>query len=219
VTKGEPIVFVIDDEPSVRKALARLLRSAGCRVETFASSEEFLARERYEGVGCLVLDVRMPGLTGLDLQQALAKADVVLPIVFISGQSDIPASVRAMKAGAVDFLPKPFLDRDLLDAVQRSLAKSRRALAARAEIFDIQERVRTLTSREREVMECVICGSMNKQIGAELGISEKTVKVHRARVMAKMQVRSVAELVRLCDAVGIFPSQRRKERQDSSHFP
>ena len=203
VEAGKAIVFVIDDEPSVRKALARLLRSAGQQVETFASAEDFLKREHHDGPGCLVLDVRMPGVTGLDLQHALAKAEYALPIVFISGQSDIPTSVRAMKAGAVDFLPKPFRDRDLLEAIQRSLAKARQARAAQAEIRAIQARIQALTPREREVMLLVVTGMLNKQIGFELGISEKTVKVHRARVMEKMRADSVAELVRLAEKVGI----------------
>jgi RNA polymerase sigma factor (sigma-70 family) len=205
MTGGESTVFAIDDDPSVRKALARLLRSAGQRAETFASAEEFLNREHYNGPGCLVLDVYLPGLTGLDLQEALARADYHLPIIFISGRSDIPTSVRAMKAGAVDFLPKPFKDRVLIEAVRLSLAKDREARAARDEIEDIQRHVQALTPREREVMSLVVTGKLNKQIGYELGISEKTVKVHRARVMEKLRVGSVADLVRMAEKVGISP--------------
>lgn len=206
MAEREGTVFVIDDEPSVRKALARLLRSAGYRAETFVSAEEFLKRERGDGVGCLVLDVHMPGLTGLDLQETLARAENTFPVVFISGQSDIPTSVKAMKAGAIDFLPKPFNGRDLLEAVTRSLAKARQARVARAEIRGIQERVQALTSREREVMVLVVTGMLNKQIAFELGIREKTVKVHRARVMEKMRAGSVAELVRLAEKVRIHAS-------------
>jgi FixJ family two-component response regulator len=214
--EGEPIVFVIDDEPSVRKALARLLRSAGRRVETFASAEQFLNREHYDGPGCLVLDVYLPGLTGLDLQAALARADYHLPIIFISGRSDIPTSVRAMKAGAADFLLKPFKDRDLIEAVRLSLAKDREARAARHVIQDIQRHVQALTRREREVMSLVVTGKLNKQIGYELGISEKTVKVHRARVMEKLGVGSVADLVRMAEKVGISPSVTPSPRANRS---
>jgi len=206
MTGGESTVFVIDDDPSVRKALARLLRSAGQRAETLVSAEEFLNREHYNGPGCLVLDVYLPGLTGLDLQEALARAGYHLPIIFISGRSDIPTSVRAMKAGAVDFLPKPFKDRDLIEAVRLSLAKDREARAARDEIQDIQRHVQALTPREREVMSLVVTGKLNKQIGYELGISEKTVKVHRARVMEKLRAGSVADLVRMAEKVRISSS-------------
>jgi RNA polymerase sigma factor (sigma-70 family) len=208
VAEGKPVVFVVDDEASVCKALARLLRSAGHQVETFTSAADFLKRGHHDGPGCLVLDVRMPGVTGLDLQAAVGRMDQALPIVFISGRSDIPTSVRAMKAGAVDFLPKPFRDRDLLEAIQRSLAKARQDRAAQTEVRTVQARIEALTPREREVMSLVITGMLNKQIGFELGISEKTVKVHRARVMEKMRADSVAELVRLAEKVGM-PAPRR----------
>ena len=205
MAKSDGIVFVIDDEPSVRKALARLLNSAGFRPETFASANDFLQRPHYDGPGCLVLDVHMPGLSGLELQDAMASAGYYLPIVFISGKSDIPESVRGMKAGAVDFLKKPFSDTELLAAINVSLKKDLEARAARAERAKIDERVQALTPREREVLSFMVTGMLNKQIAFELGITEKTVKVHRARVMEKMQAGSVAELVRLAEKADIAP--------------
>ncbi|HSB82282.1 MAG TPA: response regulator transcription factor [Candidatus Methylomirabilis sp.] len=203
---SEATVFVIDDEASVRKAVARLLRSAGHQVETLGSAEEFLRRPHYDGPGCLILDVKMPGQSGLELQQALARAGYHLPIIFVSGRSDISISVKAMKAGAVDFLTKPFQHTDLLRAVDVSLAKDQEARASRAEVQDIQQRLQTLTAREREVLSLVVSGRLNKQIAYELGISEKTVKVHRARVVEKMHSDSVADLVRLAEKVGISPA-------------
>ncbi len=203
---SEATVFLIDDESSVRRAVARLLKSAGHRAETFDSAEEFLRRPYYDGPGCFILDIKMPGQSGLELQGALAKAGHYLPIIFVSGRSDIPISVKAMKAGAVDFLTKPFKDTVLLEAVRLSLAKDRQARSSRAEVQDIQQRLQTLTAREREVLSLVVAGRLNKQIAYELGISEKTVKVHRARVMEKMRADSVAELVGLAAKVGIFPA-------------
>jgi two-component system, LuxR family, response regulator FixJ len=203
---GEATVFVIDDDTSVRKAVARLLKSAGHRAETFGSAEEFLRRPHYDGPGCLVLDVKMPGQSGIELQEALAKVGYYLPIIFVSGRSDIPISVKAMKAGAVDFLTKPFEHKALLDAVRLSLVKDRQARASRAEVQDIQQRHQALTAREREVLSWVVAGRLNKQIAYEMGISEKTVKVHRARVMEKMRADSVAELVHLAETVGISPA-------------
>lgn len=203
---GEATVFVIDDEASVRRSVARLLKSADHQVEVFGSAEEFLRRPHYDGPGCLILDVKMPGQSGLELQEALAKAGYRLPVIFISGRSDIPVSVKAMKAGAVDFLTKPFQHTDLLGAVDVSLAKDREARATRAEVQDIQHRLETLTQREREVLSLVVAGRLNKQIAYELGISEKTVKVHRARVVEKMHSDSVADLVRLAEKVGISPA-------------
>jgi RNA polymerase sigma factor (sigma-70 family) len=197
------IVFVIDDENSVRKALGRLLGAAGFQVEAFASAEDFLRRPHYDGPGCLVLDVSMPGLNGLELQERLASLDYYLPIVFISGHSDIPASVKAMKAGAIDFLKKPFSDQELLAAVSLSLKKDREARVAREERWRIQACVEALTPRERDVLGLVVTGMLNKQVAYDLGITEKTVKVHRARVMEKMQAGSLAELVRLVEKVGI----------------
>lgn len=205
MSNAEPIVFVVDDDASVRKGLERLIKSVGLEVETFASAREFLHRGRYDGPGCLVLDVRMPGLSGLDLQKELAAADYSMPIIFITGHGDISMSVKAMKAGAVDFLPKPFNDQDLLDAIHKAIDKDIRARKKRAEIAETQRRVDTLTPREYQVFTLVITGMLNKQIAGELGASEKTIKVHRARVMQKMQVVSVAELVRLAEKVGITP--------------
>src|SRR2546425_8233070 len=203
MSAAESTVFVVDDEPSVRKSLGRLLKAAGYRVEAFASAREFLQRGPDVGVGCLVLDVQMPELNGLELQQALTETDRSLPIVFITGHGDIPMSVRAMKAGAMDFLSKPFDEKDLLGAIERALEKARRQSKQRAESADIKRLLETLTPREREVLLLVITGRPNKQIAAALGTSEKTIKVHRGRVMHKMQVQSVADLVRLCEKVGI----------------
>ncbi len=204
MTAGAPVVFVVDDNPSVRKSLTRLIGSAGHAVEAFASAREFLARERYPGPCCLVLDVRMPGLTGLDLQEALASAGRRMSIVFVTGHGNISMSVKAMKGGAVDFLTKPVDDQDLLAAIERCVARDVRDLGAEARVAKIQERVKTLTPRETEVFALVVTGMLNKQIAFELGISEKTVKVHRARVMEKMRAGSVAELVRLADRVGVI---------------
>jgi len=199
-----PRVFIVDDDPSVRKSVARLVRAAGYAVEAFASAREFLARERHAGPCCLVLDVRMPGLTGLDLQDALAAAGRRMSIVFVTGHADVPTSVKAMKGGAVDLLTKPVDAKDLLKAIQRAVAKDVQHLADETRIAEIQERVKMLTAREIEVFALVVTGMLNKQIAFELGISEKTVKVHRARVMEKMRAGSVAELVRLADRVGVI---------------
>jgi FixJ family two-component response regulator len=199
-----PIVFVVDDDASVRKSLSRLLRSGGYVAETFASATDFLASGRHhQSPACLVLDVRMPGLTGTELQERLRALKSTLAIIFITGHGDIPMSVQAMKSGAVDFLSKPFDDTQLLAAVARAIAKSTHDLQTQAEIESIQERLATLTPREREVLEHVIAGQLNKQTAADLGTVEKTIKVHRARVMEKMQVQSLAELVRLAERVGI----------------
>jgi FixJ family two-component response regulator len=197
-------VFLIDDDPSVRRALARVIKSAGYHVQTFVSAGEFLnTMPNAPRPACLVLDVRMPGLSGIDLQRELGLTNIVLPIIFITGHGDIPMTVKAMKAGAVDFLPKPVHDADLLRAIGQALA---RAVHDRAELDaaqDIQSRFEKLTPREREVMRLVVKGWLNKQIAFELGIVEKTIKVHRARVMDKMQVGSVAELVRAAERMGI----------------
>jgi len=199
-----PMVFIVDDDPSVQKSLTRLLASAGYAVEAFASAREFLARERYNGPSCLVLDVRMPGLTGLELQEALLAAGRRMSIVFITGHGDVPMSVRAMKGGAVDFLTKPFDVKALLKTIQRCVTKDAQDLGEEARVTEIQERVKILTRRETEVFALVVTGMLNKQIAFELGISEKTVKVHRARVMEKMRAGSVAELVRLADRLGVI---------------
>ena len=197
-------VFLVDDDHSVRRALTRLVKSAGYEVQAFASGREFLEfwRASCQGAACLVLDVRMPGLTGLDLQRELQAASAVLPIVFITGHGDIPMGVQAMKEGAVDFLPKPVSDKDLLKAIEQALGRARQAHAERAELDDISRRLNSLTPREQEVMQLVVKGYLNKQIAFELGTVEKTVKVHRARVMDKMKVRSLAELVRLAERAG-----------------
>jgi FixJ family two-component response regulator len=199
----DPIVFIVDDDASVCKALNRLIRSVGLKAESFPSANEFLNREPHDGPACLVLDVRMPGLSGLDLQNELAARDYPIPIIFITGHGDIPMSVKAMKAGAVDFLPKPFSDQELLDAIHAAIEKDAHAREERAELSKIQNRINSLTPREREVFSWVITGMLNKQIAAELGASEKTIKVHRARVMEKMGVQSVAELVHLAEKAGM----------------
>lgn len=196
-------VYVVDDEPSVRKALSRLLRSAGLKCEVFASADEFLAHERESPAagGCLVLDVQMPGLNGMDLQEVLSAGDGRLPVIFITGHGDISLSVRAMKKGAVDFLTKPFDDKDLLAAIAVALRKGEEARARYAEITQFRDREQTLTTRERDVMARVVAGLLNKQIAAELGIEEGTVKIHRGRVMQKMGVQSVADLVKMTSGI------------------
>jgi FixJ family two-component response regulator len=198
-----PTVFIVDDDAAVRKGLSRLLRSAGLAVATFASPREFLDRHDPNAPGCLVLDVAMPGLNGLELQQALIAGGHELAIVFLTGHGDIPMSVQAMKSGAVDFLTKPVNDDDLLTAVRVAIEKDRLQRQARSELADIQHRLATLTPREHEVLQHLITGQLNKQIAADLGTVEKTIKVHRARVLEKMQVRSVAELVHLAERAGI----------------
>jgi len=199
-----PVIFVVDDDPSVRKSLMRVLTSAGYVVEGFASAREFLTREPFAGPCCLVLDVRMPGLTGLELQEALAGHGHRMPIIFITGHGDISMSVKAMKAGAADFLTKPFDVEKLLEALERALTKDVKDLSDEGETTKVLERVKLLTPRETEVFALVVTGMLNKQVASELGIGEKTVKVHRARVMEKMQAGSVAELVRMADRAGIL---------------
>jgi FixJ family two-component response regulator len=203
VTSKVPTVFVVDDDASIRGALARLLHSAGYQTETFASAEGFLAQSRFDAPACILLDVRMPGLNGLELQQALAAADRQLPIVFITGHGDVPMSVRAMKAGAEDFLPKPFDDEELLKAVAQALNKSQREQNERTEVAEIRKRLSSLTPREREVLCHVVAGQLNKQIASDLRIAEKTIKVHRARVMEKMGASSLAGLVAMTARIGI----------------
>ncbi len=205
VEGAQPTVIVIDDDTSVRKGISRLLASMGFRTETFGSAEEFLARERYAGAGCIILDVRMPGLSGMDLQDELNKADCSMPIIFITGHGNIPMSVQAMKKGAVDFLTKPFDDEELLQAVENALEKDRKAKAEQAEVHDILKRIERLTPREYGILSYVVTGMLNKQIALKLGIAEKTVKVHRGRIMEKLSVDSVAELVRLAEKAGIEP--------------
>ena len=198
------LVGIVDDDPSVRKGLARLVTSAGYRVEVFASAREFLARPQQEDLSCVLLDVRMPGLTGLDLQEALAIAGRRLSIIFVSGHGDVVGSVRAMKGGAVDFLTKPVDARALLGAIERAVARTSTAKREQDGAVDVQGRLKTLTGREAQVFALVVTGMLNKQVAADLGIVEKTVKVHRARVMEKMRAGSLAELVRLADRAGII---------------
>ena len=198
-----PTVFVVDDDPAVLKSLSRLLRSARLDVATFSSPREFLERHDPRAPGCLVLDVAMPGLNGLELQAALTVKGSAIPIIFLTGHGNIPASVQAMKRGALDFLTKPVNDDDLLKAVQVAIEKDRLARIARAELEDIQARLDSLTPREREVLTHVVSGQLNKQTAADLGTVEKTIKVHRGRVMEKMKVHSVAELVHLAERAGI----------------
>jgi FixJ family two-component response regulator len=193
----DPVVFVVDDDSSLRHALTNLLRSVGLRVETFGSAREFLAGPRPDATGCVVLDVRLPGLSGLDLQRELAAAQIDLPIIFMTGYGDIPMTVQAMKAGAVEFLTKPFRDQDLLDAIQQALERDRVAWRQRAALAAVRQCYDRLTPREREVMRLVVAGLLNKQIAADLGTSEIMVKVHRGQVMRKMQAASVADLVRM----------------------
>jgi FixJ family two-component response regulator len=203
VITAKSTVFLVDDDASVRRALARLIKSAGYHVQTFASAREFLdGGSLNEGPGCLVLDVRLPGLSGIDLQRELQRTRLILPVIFITGHGDIPMSVNAMKAGAVDFLQKPVRDADLLRAIEQALARAVREHAELKETKDLQSRVEKLTTREREVMNLVVRGWLNKQIAFELGTAEKTIKVHRARVMEKMKVDSLAELVRLAEKIG-----------------
>jgi FixJ family two-component response regulator len=198
-----PVVFVIDDDASVRAALSSLIRSVGLRVEVFASASEFLAAKRTDGPSCLILDVRLPGVSGLNFQAELAKANIVIPIIFITGHGDIPMSVKAMKAGAVEFLTKPFRDQDLLDAIKVALERARSWIESEKAVSELRANFESLSPREKEVMARVTGGLLNKQIAVELGVSEVTVKVHRGNVTRKMGAESLADLVRMADTLAI----------------
>ena len=203
MSEAEGVVFVVDDDAPLRRSLANLIRSVGLRVEAFGSAQEFLHSKRLDVPSCLVLDVRLQGLSGLDLQKRMAESKVEIPIIFITGHGDIPMTVQAMKAGAVEFLTKPFRDQDLLDAIHQALERDRKAREQRADIEALRHRFDSLTPREREVIALVVAGLLNKQIAGELGTSEAAVKVHRQHVMEKMGADSLADLVRLAARLGI----------------
>jgi len=199
----EPVVYVVDDDAAARAAIQSLLHSVGLRAETFGSAQEFLASPRPDAPACLVLDVRLPGVSGLDFQRDLAARNVTIPIIFITGHGDIPMSVEAMKAGAMEFLTKPFRGQVLLDAIHKAIERDRAARQEESKTAELRQRLGTLTPREREVMQLVISGLLNKQIAAELGASERTVKIHRGQVMRKMQAESLPDLVRMAGKLGI----------------
>jgi FixJ family two-component response regulator len=200
------VVFVIDDDPSMRLALEDLVSTVGLEVRAFAAPQEFLQSKRPDAPGCLVLDVRLPGMSGLTFQRELSQEGLALPVIFITGHGDIPMSVRAMKAGAVEFLTKPFHDQDLLDAIHAAIERDRKRRREALRLAELRERLATLTERERQIMTLVVIGRANKQIAAELSLSEMTVKVHRGQVMRKMQAGSLPELVRMADRLGEFSS-------------
>ena len=199
-----PIVFVVDDESAVGVSIKRLLHSVGLEARHFTSASEFLRAKRPDAPGCIVLDVRLPDLSGLDLQQELAKANVDLPVIFVTGHADIPMTVRAMKAGAVEFLTKPFREQDLLEAVQRAISRHRQTRDQRASMRVLQSRYELLTPREREVYPLVASGLLNKQVAAELNASEKTIKVHRGQLMQKMEAHSLSDLIRMAEQLGVL---------------
>jgi FixJ family two-component response regulator len=199
----QSIVFVVDDDPAMRNALTNLFRSVGLRAEVFGSAPELLRSKLPDIASCLVLDIRLPGLSGLDFQTELAEANIRIPVIFVTGHGDIPMTVRAMKAGAVDFLTKPFRDQDMLDAVARAIERDRKRREDERIVSDVQARFETLTPREREVLALVTAGLMNKQIATEIGLAEITVKIHRGHIMKKMGARSLADLVRMAEMLGI----------------
>jgi len=203
-----PVIAIVDDDASVREGLSSLIRSAGLKVETFASAQEFLARPGSEAPSCLVLDLQLPGLSGLDLQKRMAEVELEIPIVFLTGHGDIPASVQAMKAGAVEFLTKPFDDQKLLNAIREAVERDRHIRQQNAEMRELRDRYESLTAREQEVMRLVVAGLLNKQIAGELNITEFTVKIHRGRVMRKMHADSLADLVRMAENLGIHSPKR-----------
>ena len=208
MTEQSPVVFVVDPDVSTRDALRRLIRSVGLRVNCFDSPHEFLLEKRPDAPSCLVLDVRLPGKSGLDFQRELAEANVPLPIIFITGYGDIPMTVRAMKAGAVDFLTKPFREQDVLDAIHVALGRDRARRRRQAEIAILRERLESLTPRAREVLPLIASGLLNKQVAAEIGTTEATVKAHRSQIMKKMGAESLPELVRMANKIGIPASHR-----------
>jgi len=207
MTPVETTVFIVDDDTSVRTALKRLIKSLGFKVETFDSAQAFLKYGPHDGPACLVLDIRMPGMSGIELQEQLTYTGLGMPIIFITGHGNIPMSVKAMKAGAVDFIEKPFEDQKLIDAINIAIKKNMKFRKEQAEIKDLQQRVDSLTPREHEVFILVVSGMLNKQIAFDLGMSEKTVKVHRARVMDKMKAKSLADLVRMAEKTSQFKSE------------
>jgi len=211
--ESRPVIAIVDDDPSVREGLQSLIRSAGWSVETFSSAQEFLTRSRAKAPSCLILDLQLPDLSGLDLRKRMATTDLEIPIVFLTGHGDIPASVQAMKAGALEFLTKPVDEQDLLRAIQEAIDRDRRTRQRHADLHELRSRHDSLTAREREVMQQVISGLLNKQVAAELNITEFTVKIHRGQVMRKMHADSLADLVRMAESLGIRSHKREARTQ------